>query len=449
MNLKRLQAWARKTLQRFARSAVRVTGGTVLSTMAILTLSADTLTGSRAVWIVNGETRPLLVRSTYDALSYGVPETMKEYNRTPVVKTETDGCGERFALLVHEPHGAPSRELALFDLLKNVTRDNRDEISSMTIFVEGAYAPPKFNESLGHPKDVRMPANTRQMVLDSANQWFNARRYEPLQRASVGMGLQQIDHSLRAYAGGEILSVAPANSTVSQTHRTAFLNHARFNKTTDMNGAIDSGKAFLSRISEFRNPNALAAANKWRDSVHQGNAHFAKWAIADFGLQAPFAFEIYAEGLSESSQPIVDVDVFGMEDLGIYAASCHLNGCLSVDPLGVVNEKTSKAWRDIQPYRDWVMSENIKNIADGKKTLPVVLASVKTHLPLVRQSLCRAGYDTATLYNRDSVLESLQIKISNAVASKEPHPNYWTTPLSILFFDETLARIFKRPIDDW
>ena len=276
--------------------------GILLTTIAIVPILIGDLTARKVTLIDHGAREPIVVRGAFDRLAAATPHSFEEYNKSRFVSIESDGCGNRFALLVHEPHSNPDRELALLELLENVARNNLDPGQSITLLLEGAYAPAEINDSLSRPYFRSGEHDIRDFIEVSEHHW-SSDFYEPLQTASQSLSVSSFHWIVDDFVNGRASEVMQPAPLASQAHRTAFVNHARFNQIThEPIGAIDSQSAFLQRLKSLNHPNATSAADRWRQSIVPGNSAFARFAVSKLRLQAPYAFEIYAEGLTDSDE---------------------------------------------------------------------------------------------------------------------------------------------------
>jgi hypothetical protein len=130
--------------------------------------------------------------------------------------------------------------------------------------------------------------------------------------------------------------------------------------------------------------------------------------------------------------------VFGLEKAEIYLASCVLEGgcAASLADFDEVEWQgdTHALWKQIQPYRDWLMAQiaisKLRELPEA--TVPIMAASVGTHLPLIREFLCRNGYNTATLTPE----HSFSVDASTGLPTDEDPFDWFLTTLIMQFLND-------------
>jgi len=269
--------------------------------------------------------------------------------------------------------------------------------STLKIFQEGQF----FNDFKSAPLPRFAPQTNStevdNLILQSQADWYSARYYPLNQTLEVGNTAALIKTIGDATKTSTII---PQLNGASSTNIQKFLS---FYNTTNPDGSINITSATLKILGESPTPNSVLI-DRLRN-LKPRDANFAKYLINQAGFRGALAYELYATGNMSGDAHSSKVSVYGIDDPGIYLTSCFLErNCapsIGVTPKGTIND-----WVAIQPYRDWLMAKAVLQSlhTDKSGAVPIVLASVSAHLPLVREVLCReGGVNTITLdYTSDS-----------------------------------------------
>lgn len=322
-----------------------------------------------------------------------------------ILPASLDRCGDRFAILVHEPHGNQREEWQLFYLLWYLQRDYPRDFSNLVVFQEGSLAEFPENRSLiANHNRSEIVGNRffefREREFGASFFWVENRLFET-NEATYGDGLTQILSTAKRFGDQQ-----PSDDWINAATQ-SFL----FDSKKNRNGSIDTQGSFFQVIhrSDLEGKDDVLEKLKLVQSRH---ANLAKFLIDDIHLRAAFAYEIFSEGFSEN--PNNTVDVFGIEDPILYGASCRLfPGCNGDGRKNVKWEDSPQYfdWGAIQPYRHAIMANNILNVLRTqvpKDTIPVITAAIHGHLPELRGYLCEAGYDTVGLNPTQNTARDLQ-----------------------------------------
>lgn len=349
-------------------------------------------------------------QSPYTAAHFAIPQSLEEYNATegPFLYPEKQCEGAtRQALLVHEPHQDPEGELAFFFLLSYLQEQYPSTFGDLHIFQEGqpshlSSADPIFDLPVNDPNDT-----IAEMVQDSQDDWQSS-FYSPLNG-----DLKIIEEAVKNFLIDKDLSIEGI-----------WDESVDFYSFIEKSGALDTRAAmeanFRSRDDQYEIRQAYIDR---LETLEVSDAAFAKTLVEKNGLRGSLAYELYVEG-SGLSPSTKSVSVHGLDDAGIYYASCALSdGCMGPLNVGLSNFPRS-SWLKIQPFRDWVMARTVVRGFDSLEqgVVPVVAASLSTHLPLVREFLCDAGINTITLSPSNSLVEIISVA-SEFLEATDATPN--------------------------
>jgi hypothetical protein len=299
-------------------------------------------------------------------------------------------------MLVHEPHGDRKGEAALFFLLHYLQSAYPQIFAKIYIFLEGQPHPYDSSYPFLHPT-LQNGGNIDTMIQESYRTWKND-QYLPLNQVSNDVDILTLYNKIR-----EFLQKSGYSPNVLDGRWDAAL---KFYAHRDPSGALDlltaienHLKAQIDKQINIRGTQALLLRIS---SLAPEDAQFAQWLIKDMGLRGAFSYKLYIEGattMTDSRNNKSKIAIYGLEDNGLYNASCILlPDCLG-NRQATSKPMSDKAWKLIQPYRDWVMARSaLKTLEQlDQSIVPIITASVWTHLPLMREVFCREGYNTVTL----------------------------------------------------
>jgi hypothetical protein len=388
----------------------------------------------------------------FSPLHYMVPTTLAEYDGTEGSNELEPKCNgsSKFAILMHEPHAQRPEEARLFFFLKFLQDAYPDIFSQLVVFQEGQPSAATVG-SLGAPADPSDSNTIDQMVKASQDAWM-ADDYAPLN------GNNDIEKSPRNL---EVLKEFAAKyytpeATDKIIKGTTLSNLLIFYSEVNQDGSLNTFKATRERIERLPPSDDSKQLLDRIRSLRPYDAGLAKFLIGSIGYRGALGYELYTEGDGSASMSVSSskksVSVFGLEKPEIYLASCLLNescaptlvdstytdtlGLSDIDEIGWKAEyqDVHDRWKKIQPYRDWLMEKvAVRKLQElPPRTIPIILASVGTHLPLVREFFCRDGYNTATLGSQYSV--SIDPKTDRP--SKENALDWFLTTLIMQFLND-------------
>lgn len=327
----------------------------------------------------------------FEVRSAPAATNLEEYNDPTWGKPNATKCGDgaHFAILAHEPHADAAQEALLFTLLKYLQDTFPSLFSQLVVFQEGQYAPEIIANKLTGAASVPPQSSDRvdALIGESHAAWKSA-SYEPLSKISISDGTAEIVDRF-----GQFLQAKRARIDLDVAKET-LATHIRFYRSVGSTGSLDPS---LALANLFTNKEGAAATELRRrlDGLKPHDANFASFLIKKASFRGALAYKFYVEGkIPETGSN--SVKIFGIENAGLYLASCSLNeDCLAsvADLNNFFGYASGSEWKKIQPYRDWLMANYV---LEGLKifpssTIPVVLASVRTHLPIIRELLCRKG----------------------------------------------------------
>ena len=351
---------------------------------------------------------------------------------------------DKFAILVHEPHSNIEEERQLFYLLWYLQRDHPELFTELVVFQEGSSASPLINRGLLERGGLFAVAQNKQRFAffpTSADQvyrsaWtFESEDYAPANAIREGASPKQIARDITRVTFGNFSSEWAAQ----------LLKNIEFHSHTNPNGSVHTQGAFRGLIEDARlaEERSILAALETLEPEH---ANLAEHLLSGGYLRAAFAYEIFAEGYVASSERTVEV--FGIEDVGLYGTSCKLQtGCSKA-----YSERILQRWSDLQPYRRAIMANNILRVLRSfdDETIPVIAASIHSHLVDIRGYLCDAGYDAVGLTPTKNVQGDLQVidvlnpqNRYNDLTARQ-RSDFGTTPLGFPTIDGSILDILRR-----
>ena len=348
---------------------------------------------SNNTYINDPDTPSFSIGSTHYIEEYVHADNIKDYLdwRKPTQTPEERNCGEHFAILAHEPHGDAANELILFELLKHLQSDNESIFQNLVVIQEGQFS----NTLSQHAQDIHWDApsadKTYDMILESKHSWDEY--YSPINQSTIYDGYHSIFRSVDTIT----------NRTLSAEGAYIASNMLDYYMSLETNGALNTKEAIIDRIYRLAHQHSepvpesivLEAIRRFNE-VRNGNEDFAKFLIEELGLRGAHAYEIFVEGFEDQYGNPLSVENHGLDDMAHYLASCLSHpSCLGSEH---VSHFSIEYWPPIQPMRDSEMADNILNLMEQKPgAIPVVLGSIGTHLPLVRERLCQSRVDSVTL----------------------------------------------------
>lgn len=361
-----------------------------------------------------------------------------------IAQASSNQCGDKFAILVHEPHSDIEEERQLFYLLWYLQRDHPNLFSELVVFQEGSAASPLSNRGLLERGNLFSVAHDKQrfaffpsaidQVYGSA--WaFESEDYAPANAISEGASPKQIARGITRVTYGDSSSEWAAQ----------LLTNVKFHSHTNPNGSVHTQGAFRNLVEDARlaeERSILAAL----ETLEPGHANLAEYLLSGGYLRAAFAYELFAEGYVASNERTVDV--FGIEDVGLYGTSCKLQtGCSKA-----YSERILQRWSDLQPFRRAVMANNILRVLRSfdDDTIPVIAASIHSHLVDIRGYLCDAGYNSVGLTPTKNVQDDL--RVIDVLNPRNPYngltprhrSGFGTTPLGFPTIDGSILDILRR-----
>ena len=306
----------------------------------------------------------------------------------------------RWAVLVHEPHGKPEDEAALFFFLHYLQRAYPEVFAEMHLFQEGQPHAYDISQPFPPPPFWRW-GDIDNMIQESSRAWKTP-QYSPLNQSSNTADVVTLHDNVRK----SLDKVGYNHNDLDGRWEAAI----KFYAHRAPGGALDLLKAMQNHLEfqidqHINRHEAQQLLHRIR-SLAPGDAKLAQWLIKDMGFRGAFAYKLYIEGgvapattIPASGGNRFKVAIYGLEDFGLYFTSCALYpGCLG-NPQTRFNPIFNTAWKPIQPYRDWVMARSALQTLEqlDRAVVPIIAASVRAHLPLIREVFCRAGYNTATL----------------------------------------------------
>ncbi len=323
----------------------------------------------------------------FEPVIYRIPKNFQEYDN-PVIESLSvePRCTEqsRWALLVHEPHGKVENESALFFFLLYLQHAYPSVFADMHVFQEGQPHAYDSSDPLFAPPRRSMD-KIDIMVQDSSMAWKKEPHYSPLNTIS------NVAHSdERSKAVQNFLDKVGYKATNLDGRWAAAIP---FHTPRAPHGALDLHEAMQNHLQTFiaKNSQTSQAQELLRriQSLEPGDARLAEWLITEMHLPGAFAYKLYTEGRSATvsttstrNKTRFTVAIYGLEDYGLYFASCAaVRNCLGKD--GFI-PRFVPSWLDIQPYRDWVMAQSalqtLKRLSQqGKSVVPIITASVGIH----------------------------------------------------------------------
>jgi len=370
-------------------------------------------------WEMNlfpGRDSNLKVPSWYNVVNYAPADNFDDYNKLVNGPASHRQCGDgkRLAILIHEPHSDPQQERLLFQFLNYLQTTYPDLFKQLTVIQEGQFRRGASRSAQGPHVQQTDPIDS--LIAQSYTSW-QTKTYAPMNAIDYEQGRSAIVRNFSQFLIGKKVPV-----DVGQAEKTLD-NALRFYLSTTAEGELDPVRALMNLDTPKPFRERLSATKPL-------DANLATFLLNDdkINMRGAFAYKIYREGnLQPGGQ--ARVKIFGLEDPGLYIASCALvYECVSsLGGQGVPNHSLGDEWRQIQPYRDWVMANNALEVLEGVAgpSIPIILASLKTHLPIMRELLCRAGVTGIMLAPTPSGVE----------AAASLFPSQPTTPFSAMFFN--------------
>lgn len=350
------------------------------------------------VYINDSDTPLFAIYSDYLELEIESVESISDLRKREIgyaqIQEPVDrNCGEKFAILVHEPHARIEQEEAFFELLDSLQSNNPEIFRNLVVFLEGQFSHTRQQNTSSISWNDDYSQNAFFMIKDSKSYW-DSNKFHPLNNLKLGDPVQEIIKKVDLFTG----------NMLTKTSTQHLENMLLFYSNVD-DGPLKTQTAVLNRISELANdvddplkPSTADRLIRHFTNVTPKDTKFAKFLIHDAGLRGPHAYELAVEGFQEDYPLSRRVDVYGLDDLGHYLASClAVPGCLGENqqPLFGFDD----FWLPIQPARDSEMADNVvtAQYPDAETAIPIVAASIGSHLPLVRELLCQAEYDSVSL----------------------------------------------------
>jgi hypothetical protein len=341
---------------------------------------------------------------SYNKVNYSAAQSLDEYDNVPY-GSEQGICGEgkQFAILVNEPHAQQDQESDLFSFLNYIHVEYPTIFSHLYVLQEGQYAGKPINSShvdtvIGRDQDA-----TGSMILASAKEW-RTNIYSPLNVLGLDTQTGKIQEDFVRFLKEKSI---PIDSNVAkQTLERQLRFYARMTPATGLNPA--------DALMAIDTPPDL---NQRLEKLQPGDVELVTALInnPNIDFRGALAYKLYVDGNDAGRAESSAIKVFGLEDLGLYLSSCALNpvcalplvgkGDSGLDPKEKDKFKAvDRLWIGIQPYRDAVMASYVLDLlGDAKESItPIVLASVETHLPIVRKLLCAAGVTSAMLEPKEN-----------------------------------------------
>lgn len=348
----------------------------------------------------------ILIPSIYHKVEYKAPYNLDEYNSFEQNEGE-EYCGERKAILIDEPHDRFNDEVLYFVFLDHLQKSYPDTFKDLYIFQEGQFSEHAFSY------DALETPEFREMLEQSFRAWGNS-VYGDLDTLTPRSSQGQI-----LYEGEEF-----AESLDARLDRQLMAAHLHFYKTKHKKtGALNTYQALRNLITHA--PSEEVQSEQFRgfvsrfEELRPRDTSFARYLLETIGFRGALAYELYVEGRGYRSTDR-SVQVFGMEDYGMYLASCAMVKNCALRSAWQRNDETHNKWLAIQPARDQRMVEAVtKTMGDDPNDprIPIIAANVVTHLPLIRELLCEQGYETETL------------AMSRVLPTEQPADWVGTTPI--------------------
>lgn len=377
-------------------------------------------------------------KSPYTPVHYAVPASLSEYNSenaTSYFYPEPDCEGaSRQALLVHEPHQQLGQERAFFFLLSYLQEQYPSTFGELYIFQEGQ--PSHLNQS---DAIFNLPVdgfnNEIISMLEASRNAWNSAFYSPLNSTS-----HALDNAIPSFLTGKRLSTEGMWDEALDFYR-----------VREESGALDTRAAIQANLSTRNNEQSAALSYMHRlNKLKPHDIAFASTLVEKNAFRGALAYELFVEG-NTSNTSDYSVSVYGLDDAGLYYASCALlPGCMSSSMNSSVSGQLTSRWKAIQPFRDWVMANTVVKELESldPSAVPIVSAAAGTHLPLVRKFLCEAGISTVTLVPSASHAEMIgELTGDHLTTTKQWQPPtrwYGTTPIG-RFLGYNLATPLRMP----
>lgn len=350
-------------------------------------------TRPNVVTIYDPETPEIAIRSNYVARTYAHPTSIESYNSTAIVRPDTRNCGPNFAILVHEPHSKTIQEASFFELLDHLQSDYPDHFRELVVFQEGQFSATPIQPFRRIAwKDDREGTQDTLTMLQRSKQTWESGYYHPFNEFTINDKVAELYGSVMRFTSGHL----------TQNEQTRLHNMLSFYKTLHDRGSLDTQTAFLERIFRLtersNDPLDPALADRIIDHIEKTppkDRGFSDFLIKELGMRGSHAYEISVEGFRRDYPLSRSVDIYGLDDIGQYLASCMaIDSCLEGEQGTIISPQF---WLPIQPARDAEMVDNVLSTRMDYKDIPVVSASIATHLPLIREMLCQSGFDSVSL----------------------------------------------------
>lgn len=338
--------------------------------------------------------------TSYTPAHVSEPKSLSEYNNLWDIslypKPPCKGASKQ-ALLINEPHQRKKSETAFFFLLNYLQQQYPKTFSKLHIFQEGQPSSLNSSAAVFNIPERDFDDATIKMLQESRRTW-NSPFYKPLNEKLDHRSSQMIKEAIRRFL---VANGLPTEGVWGKS--------VDFYEYREKSGALDTRAALAANLRN--RDNAQGAASIYLERLKSLKAHdaaFAQNLVEQNNFRGSLAYELYVEG-NTSPRSGNSVSVHGLDDTGIYYASCALlfEQCMGLKThleLSWQSLIVKSYWKPIQPFRDWVMA---RTVVEGLKSLdqdvvPVVAAAAGTHLPLVRKFLCKAGIDSVTLKETSS-----------------------------------------------
>jgi hypothetical protein len=337
----------------------------------------------------------ITIPDLYQKVNYLAAGNLDEYNQgSGGGEQGACGDGKQFAILIHEPHSKQDEESMLFSFLDYLHSEYPKVFNHLYVLQEGQYAYDAVNENTITTIVGRDKTDVGKLILESEKEW-KGDTYTPLNSVNIktpAVGVQN--------AFGNFLkknSISAGTEVAEQSLEKQLKFYGRMTST----GGLDPVGALL----------AIDPPSDLKEKLEHLEPHNVELVTSllnspEIGFRGALAFKLYAEGNRAGNVENAKIKVFGLEDLGLYLASCALNPeCVlagkTVDKPDEADKFTAlePRWKAIQPYRDAVMASHVLVLLGQVKEpiTPIVLASVATHLPIIRKALCDAGITSVML----------------------------------------------------
>jgi hypothetical protein len=323
--------------------------------------------------------------------SFATPQSYSRYDDTGPVLGVNPQCNQNssYAILLHEPHSSVSDQQRLFLFLKFLQDAYPSSFPKLNVFQEGQLSKYFSFGALPHFAPSKPPSNVDALIDDSQRQWQST-LYDPLNKTIDIANSDALIQSLMTKS-----STSKIIPKIDSNNGTIIRKALAFYKSFNADGSLNTASAVLEVVQQSQNPQAKLVDRL--KNLEPSDSSLSRYLIDTAGLRGALAYELYANGKRPASDPSSKIEVFGIEDPGIYLASCFLQSqCVSSLGLGMNDDAIlnyDDYWTKIQPYRDWLMAQSVLlYLKDAKQgVIPIILAALPTHLPLVRDILCREG----------------------------------------------------------